>query len=102
MSQEPTTSKEQPCRTTETSENDSGNPDDSGNRNHLVGVDLSLSDEEARKAILDSLKDSPRAWLVCVAACLIQIIHIGVLHVYGLFFIEFVEEFSCDKAKAGK
>ena len=54
------------------------------------------------EAELIALKDSKRAWVVCFAACLIQAIIVGVLHAFGLFFIVFIEEFKCSKAKAGK
>ena len=54
------------------------------------------------EAELIALKDSKRAWLVCFSACLVQVVIVGVLHVFGLFFIVFIEEFKCSKAKAGK
>ena len=47
------------------------------------------------------VKDSRVAWLVCFAAFLIQVLIVGVLHVIGVFFVQFLKEFECTKGDAG-
>ena len=66
------------------------------------GRDVDSSGDFPTEAELLALKDSKRAWVVCFAACLVQVVIVGVLHIFGLFFIVFLEEFQCSKAKAGK
>ncbi|XP_013401404.1 monocarboxylate transporter 10 [Lingula anatina] len=43
-------------------------------------------------------KDGTRAWLVCFGGFLIQVLIVGFLHVYGIFFVKFLEEFKSSKA----
>ena len=50
---------------------------------------------------LQHLKDGKRAWIVCFSAFLLQVIIVGTLHVFGLFFVVFLDEFHCTKAEAG-
>lgn len=66
------------------------------------GRDVDSSGDFPTEAELLALKDSKRAWVVCFAACLVQVVIVGVLHIFGLFFIVFLEEFQCSKAKTGK
>ena len=47
-------------------------------------------------------KDDKKAWLVCIAAFVIQVIIIGNLHVFGIYFISFLNEFQGSKATTGK
>ncbi|KAI0237666.1 Monocarboxylate transporter 13 [Lamellibrachia satsuma] len=63
------------------------------------GRDVDSSGDFPTEAELLALKDSKRAWVVCFAACLVQVVIVGVLHIFGLFFIVFLEEFQCSKAK---
>ena len=46
-------------------------------------------------------KDNKKAWLVCFAAFLIQVIVVGNLHVFGIYFISFLDEFKATKATTG-
>ena len=46
-------------------------------------------------------KDSGRAWLVCAAAFSVQVFIVGVLHIFGVFFVDLLEEFQCSKGEAG-
>ena len=46
-------------------------------------------------------KDSKISWVVCFAAFLVQVIIVGVLHVFGVFFVALIEEFQCSRAEAG-
>ena len=48
-----------------------------------------------------ALKDTRRCWYVCFAAWLIQALIVGVLHVFGVFFIVLIDDFNCSKAEAG-
>ena len=48
-----------------------------------------------------ALKDTRRCWYVVVAGFLIQVLILGVLHVFGVFFVALIEEFKCSKADAG-
>ena len=47
-------------------------------------------------------KDSGRSWLVCFSAFLIQVINVGVLHVFGVFFVAFLREFKSSKGETGE
>lgn len=47
------------------------------------------------------VKDSKFAWVKCFAAFTIQVVIVGVLHCFGVFFVEFIEEFNTTKAEAG-
>ena len=46
-------------------------------------------------------KDDRKAWLVCIAAFFIQVIIVGNLHVFGIYFISFTNEFQGSKATTG-
>jgi hypothetical protein len=48
-----------------------------------------------------SVKDTKYSWVVCFAGFSLQVIVVGFLHVFGIFFINFVEEFGTTKAKTG-
>ena len=50
----------------------------------------------------EDLKDTKYSWFVCSCTFLAQVFILGVLHAYGVFFVEFVKEFKSPKAKAGK
>ena len=47
-------------------------------------------------------KDSKQAWLVCIAAVSSQVVHLGILHAFGVFFVALLEDFPCTKAAAGE
>ena len=49
-----------------------------------------------------SLKDCGRSWLVCFAAFLIQVLNVGVMHVFGVFFVAFLDDFNKSKAETGQ
>jgi hypothetical protein len=51
--------------------------------------------------VIHSRKDDKQAWIVCVAACLVQTLIIGVNHSFGVFYVEFLDEFHCSKGVAG-
>ena len=63
-----------------------------------------LAEMEQKEAVerLEALKDSKRAWLVCFAAFLIQVVIVGVLHVFGVFFVALIDEFHSSKAATGQ
>ena len=48
------------------------------------------------------LKDTKYSWFVCCCAFLSQVFILGVLHAFGVFFVEFVKEFNSPKGQAGK
>ena len=48
-----------------------------------------------------SNKDNKKAWCVCLAGFLVQVIVIGNLHVFGIYFISFLKEFKSSKATTG-
>ena len=51
---------------------------------------------------LARLKDSSKAWVVCFAAFVIQVLDVGVLHVFGVFFVALIDEFHSTRATVGK
>lgn len=54
-----------------------------------------LSDEK------EKLTDSKRSWFVCFCGWLTQVVILGVLHGFGVFFVQFVDEFNATNSKAG-
>ncbi|XP_046570104.1 monocarboxylate transporter 10-like [Haliotis rubra] len=46
------------------------------------------------------IKDSPTAWILCVCAVFDQLFINGLINIYGVFYVKFVEEFGTTKAKA--
>ena len=51
---------------------------------------------------LARLKDTSKAWVVCFAAFIIQVLDVGVLHVFGVFFVALVEDFGASRAVVGE
>ena len=47
-------------------------------------------------------KDGKRAWLVVIAAFSIQVVVVGILHIFGVFFVALVAEFNATKGDAGE
>ena len=47
-------------------------------------------------------KDGKRSWCVCAAAYCIQVVILGVLHAFGVFFVAFIDEFKTTKSTTGK
>ncbi|XP_071115322.1 uncharacterized protein [Haliotis cracherodii] len=45
-------------------------------------------------------KDSKWAWIVCVCSWITQVLILGILHAFGVFFVEFIEDFKTSKATA--
>lgn len=58
--------------------------------------------EESGPPVHVVMKDNKRAWGVCVAAFLTQIIVMGNIHVFGLYFVSFLNEFKSTKATTGQ
>ena len=48
------------------------------------------------------IKDNKKAWIVCFASFAIQVIVLGNLHVFGIYYISFLSEFKASKATTGK
>ena len=48
------------------------------------------------------LKDTNFSWFVCTCTFISQVFVLGVLHAFGVFFVEFVREFKSPKGEAGK
>lgn len=46
-------------------------------------------------------KDSRRSWIVCGAVIVTQILILGVLHAFGIFFVVLTHEFASTKANVG-
>ena len=46
-------------------------------------------------------KDTKYSWFICCCTFLTQVFVLGVLHAFGVFFVEFVKEFSAPKGEAG-
>lgn len=64
--------------------------------NWEVGIELGSSEEVV------IVKDGKLAWVVCVAGFLLQVLIVGMLHVFGVFFVEFIQEFKKTKGEIGK
>ena len=47
-------------------------------------------------------KDSCYCWFICICGFLTQVFILGVLHAFGVFFVEFVNTFGVTKSEAGK
>ena len=47
-------------------------------------------------------KDTKYSWFVCSCAFFSQVFVFGVLHAYGVFFVEFLKDFKTSKGEAGK
>ncbi|KAL5010182.1 hypothetical protein ScPMuIL_012487 [Solemya velum] len=62
----------------------------------LLGQDLTASEP---KEIPRLQKDSKYCWLVVVCGFITQICILGVLHAFGVFYVEFLQEFNSSKAK---
>ncbi|XP_046560171.1 uncharacterized protein LOC124269203 [Haliotis rubra] len=45
-------------------------------------------------------KDSKWAWIVCVCSWMTQVLILGILHAFGVFFVEFIEDFKTTKGTA--
>lgn len=58
-------------------------------------------DSEGRENIVFQ-KDTKYSWFVCTCAFFTQIFVLGVLHAFGVFFVEFVREFNASKGSTGK
>jgi hypothetical protein len=56
-------------------------------------------DSERRENIFR--KDTKYSWFVCSCAFFTQIFVLGVLHAFGVFFVEFVKEFNASKGSTG-
>ena len=76
-----------------------------------VTVDVQVeepNDEKHNESIrgdpdsFQSLKDGRRAWFVCASSFTIQVLHVGFLHAFGVFFVAFSREFQTSKAAVGK
>lgn len=60
------------------------------------GVDL-----DATKDATPFKKDTKYSWFVCSCTFVSQVFVLGILHAYGVLFVEFVKEFKAPKGKAG-
>ena len=58
--------------------------------------------EEIQHVDKGDLKDTKYSWFVCCCTFLTQVFILGVLHAFGVFFVEFLKEFKSPKGKAGK
>ncbi|CAH1798541.1 unnamed protein product [Owenia fusiformis] len=58
-----------------------------------------ISSTENSTASTVSLKDSRRSWIVCFAGFLIQVLIVGILHVWGVFFLSICNEFNASRAE---
>lgn len=47
-------------------------------------------------------KDSKYAWFVCACAFTTQVFVLGVLHAFGVFFVELIKEFNSAKGETGR
>ncbi|XP_067671755.1 monocarboxylate transporter 10-like [Haliotis asinina] len=56
--------------------------------------------EEKEKRRSRDIKDSRTAWIICVCAVFDQMFINGLINIYGVFYVKFVEEFGTTKAKA--
>ncbi len=48
-----------------------------------------------------AVKDNRKAWTVCMAAFFSQVIVMGNVHVFGIYYVSFLDEFKETKAKTG-
>lgn len=46
-------------------------------------------------------KDGCYAWVVCLSSFMIQALVVGILHAYGVLYVEFIREFGSNSAEAG-
>ncbi len=58
--------------------------------------------DEGVVSAIGVVKDSRQAWLVCLGAFLLQVLVVGVLHVFGVYMVAFLKEFKCTTVEAGK
>lgn len=67
----------------------------------MANVEKSLMIEELSEENEQTKRDSKISWFVCFCGWLTQVVILGVLHGFGVFFVEFVEEFNATNSKAG-
>lgn len=47
-------------------------------------------------------KDSKYSWFVCACAFTTQVFVLGVLHAFGVFYVELIKDFNSAKGETGK
>ncbi|KAL3881964.1 hypothetical protein ACJMK2_028346 [Sinanodonta woodiana] len=62
-------------------------------------IDLAEDKYEIENSVARIQKDSRYAWLVCFCGFTSQVFILGVLHAFGVFFVEFVQSFGSTKAE---
>lgn len=67
----------------------------------LIDHNHDRNNDEQKLAIMN-LKDTKYSWFICSCAFLTQVFILGVLHAFGVFFVEFLKEFNAPKGEAGK
>lgn len=69
----------------------------------MSSVEKSLIETELIEEKSETVKkDSKVSWFICFNGWLTQILILGVLHGFGVFFVEFTKDFKSSKSKAGK
>ncbi|KAK3606747.1 hypothetical protein CHS0354_036545 [Potamilus streckersoni] len=63
-------------------------------------IDIAEEKYEIENSIVWIQKDSRYAWLVCFCCFTSQVFILGVLHAFGVFFVEFLQSFGSTKAEA--
>ncbi|XP_071133843.1 monocarboxylate transporter 12-like isoform X2 [Mytilus edulis] len=67
----------------------------------MSSVEKSLIETELIKEKSETVKkDSKVSWFICFNGWLTQILILGVLHGFGVFFVEFTKDFKSSKSKA--
>ena len=65
-------------------------------------TDAHFGTNEENNLDVTNLKDTKYSWFICCCTFLTQVFVLGVLHAFGVFFVEFVKEFNSPKGEAGK
>ena len=65
-------------------------------------TDIHFGNIEEQNLDVTNLKDTKYSWFICCCTCLTQVFILGVLHAFGVFFVEFLKEFNSPKGQTGK
>lgn len=57
--------------------------------------------ESLEKEDTEFQKDTKYSWFVCSCAFITQVFVLGVLHAFGVFYVEFIKDFKSSKGETG-
>ena len=73
----------------------------SSGQNFLKHDDTFKGVETLEKENTEPQKDTKYSWFVCTCAFTTQVFVLGVLHAFGVFYVEFVKDFKASKGETG-